>query len=443
MVRSRESLEAEYRRITPSSLAQWERGKPVMPGGLIKGAYWFSPYPLYVERAEGCYLWDLDGRKYVDFANHHTAMILGHSHAAVVEAVRGEVDRGFGLGGPTTLEADIAEEITRRIPSVEKVRFTNSGTESSLHATRLVRAVTGKPKVAKFEGAYHGSHDALEISVSPPVDRAGPADSPVPVATWEGMARGSGEDAVILPYNQMESVELILREHQDELAAVFYDGKPGMMDVPEEFTRFVRDLADELGLLMVLDEVVSFRAGYSGYQGICGIEPDLTLFGKILGGGFPVGAIGGRADLMDVLDNTQGPPRLGQSGTFSGNNFTLAAGLATLRALTPDVYEHLDSLRERLHRGLVDAFDRAHIPCQVLSAGSIVNAFPTDQPVRDHRSSMSVDSELMDRILLALLLRGYHMGQGSMSILLSSPMTVGHVDGLLEALKQALAEPDE
>ena len=326
MVRSRDALEAEYRNATPSSLAQWERGRPVMPGGIIKGAYWNPPYPLYVDHADGCYLWDLDSRKYVDFANHNTAMILGHSHPAVVEAVQRELERGIGLGEPTSLDADMAEEITKRIPSVEKVRFTGSGTESSMHATRIVRAVTGKPKVAKFEGAYHGSHDALEVSVSPPLDGAGPADSPAAVGSWEGMARGSEEDVVVLPYNQRESVELILREHEEDLAAVFYDGKPGMLDVPDEFTRFVRDITRELGLLLVMDEVVSFRAGYSGYQGVCGIEPDLTIFGKIIGGGLPVGAIGGRADLMDVLDNSGGTGRLGQSGTFSGNNLHPGGG---------------------------------------------------------------------------------------------------------------------
>jgi len=192
----------------------------------------------------------------------------------------------------------------------------------------------------------------------------------------------------------------------------------------------------------VMDEVVSFRAGYSGYQGICGVEPDLTIFGKIIGGGFPVGAIGGRADLMDVLDTSQGKGRLGQSGTFSGNNFTLAAGLATLRALTPDVYERLDGLRERLHAGLEASFAGAGIPCQVLSAGSIINPFLTDQPLRDYRSSLTADTELLNRIFLALLLKGYHTGRGAMSLLLSTPMGVEHVDGLLEALDQVLGERD-
>ena len=440
-MRSLESLHQEYRRATPRSLAQWERGEPVMPGGVIKGAYWSSPYPIYVDRAQDCYLWDLDGRRYVDFSNHHTAVILGHSPPAVRDAIERELVRGIGLGAPTALEAEMAEELTRRIPSIEKVRFTNSGTEASLHATRVVRAVTGKPMVAKFEGAYHGSHDALEISTSPPPDDAGDVDSPKAVPAHRGMARGAPADVVVLPYCRPEAVELALNERHDEIAAVFYDGKPGMYDIPIEFTRFVREITRELGLPMVMDEVVSFRAGYSGYQGVCGVDPDLTVFGKIVGGGFPVGAIGGRADLMDVLDNSGVPTGLSQSGTFSGNNFTLAAGLATLRALTPAVYQHLDDLGERLHEGLVQVFRASGVPCQVVSQGSIVTAHLSDRPVRDYRSAARADSSLARRIALALGLRGYYVTWG-LSLALSAPMGTEHVDGLLEALEEVIGEED-
>jgi glutamate-1-semialdehyde 2,1-aminomutase len=321
------------------------------------------------------------------------------------------------------------------------VRYVNSGTEASLHATRLVRAVTGKPKIAKFEGAYHGSHDALEVSVSPAVDRAGPADSPTPVAEWDGLARSAEEDVVLLPYNQPESVELILREHQEELAAVFFDGKPGMLDLPPAFARFVRDLTRELGILMVMDEVISFRVGYQGYQGLTDIDPDVTVLGKIVGGGFPVGAFGGRADLMDSMDNTQGAPQLNVSGTFSGNNLTLAAGLATLRALTPDVYDRLDGLRERLHQGMVAVFDGAGVDCQVVSAGSMLSLYMTEAPVRDYRAMAGSDKPLYERLRLALMMKGQN-APGGLGLTLTAPMGTEHIDGLLEATAQALAESD-
>ena len=442
MVRSRESLQAEYTQLTPKSRAQWERGKPVMPGGVIKGAHWYPPHPIYMDRADGCYMWDIDGREYVDFANHHTSMILGHNHPSVVEALRKELERGWALGGPTTLDTEVAEEIVARIPSVEKVRYTNSATESSLHTARMVRALTGKPKVAKFEGAYHGSHDALEYSVSPSAEQVGPEDYPAVVPSHEGMTKGADEQVVVLPYNRPETVELILREHEDQLAAVYYDAKPSMMDIPVEFTRFVREITRELGLLMVMDETVSFMAGPGGYQKDAGIDPDLTIFGKIMGGGLPAGAIGGKAEVMDLLDGSEGGRGVGQSGTFSGNSLTLAAALATLRALTPEVYEHIDGLRRGLHSGLEAAYHRAGVQCHVISAGTMVNAFPTDTPVRDHRSFLKVDNDLFERILLGLTLKGYYMGQGAMSMVISQPMGEKDITGLVGAFEEVLSEQD-
>lgn len=442
MVRSLESLEEEYAGKNPKSRAQWERGKATMPGGIIKGAYWRAPFPFYVAKAEGCYLTDIDGNTFVDFASHHSAMIVGHSYPDVVAAVQKEVERGFGLGNPTDLEAAIAEEIVSRFPSIEKVRFTNSGTESSLHATRMIRAKTGKSKIAKFEGAYHGSHDALEHSTGPALDQAGPADSPAVVPTQNGMSKSSENEVVMLPYNDRESVELILREHQDEVAGVFYDGKPGMMEVPDDFTHFIRDVTKELGMYMVMDEVVSYRVGRAGYQGMVEVEPDLTIFGKIVGGGMPVGAIGGKSDLMDLLDNTGPATGISQSGTFSGNNFTLAAGLATMRALTDEVYEHLDTLGKRLQTGIKRVFDSAGIPNQVQAAGSIVNPYFTDKSVRDYRSFTTHDSTLFQRICLGTHLKGYTLGVPPMAMMLSSPMGNDEIDGLVNAIDEALAEED-
>lgn len=442
MVRSRESLYEEYSERNPKSLAQWERAKATMPGGVIKGAYWRRPFPFYVDQAEDCLLTDIDGNVLVDFASHHSAMIVGHSHPDVAEAVRREIDRGFGLGNPTSLEVEIAEELVRRFSSIDKVRFTNSGTESSLHATRLIRAKTGKPKVAKFEGAYHGSHDALEHSVGPAIEEAGPPDSPNSVPANDGVAAGSEDMVVMLPYNDPESVELILREHQDEIAGVFYDGKPGMLDVPAEFTRFVRNITRDLGMYMVMDEVVSFRVGPAGYQGMAGVDPDVTIFGKVVGGGMPVGAIGGSSELMDLMDNSETPAVVSQSGTFSGNNVTLAAGLATLRALTDDVYSHLDSLGKRLQQEIGPIFDRAGIPNQVLASGSIVNIYLADRRVRDYRTFAAHDSALFERVSLAVHLKGFALGIPPMAMMLSSPMTDEHVDGLANAFEEALAEQD-
>ena len=442
MVRSLESLHEEYTAKNPKSHAQWERGRDTMPAGVIKGAYVRSPFPFYVSHSDGCNLTDIDGNVVVDFGSHHSAMILGHTHPDVVAALQGEIERGLGLGNPTDLEAEVSEEIVNRFPSIDKVRFTNSGTESSLHAARLIRAKTGKPKVAKFEGAYHGSHDGLEHSISPPIDDAGPADSPATVPANPGVAPTSEDLVVMLPYNDPESVELILREHKDEVAGVFYDGKPGMLDVPDEFTHFVRGITAELGMYMVMDEVVSYRVGRAGYQGLAGVEPDLTIFGKIVGGGMPVGAFGGSNDLMGLMDNSEGAPVLAPSGTFSGNNFTLAAGLATMRALTDEVYDHLESLGSRLAMKLGPVFDDAGVPNQVLGISSVVNVYITDKPVRDYRSLRMHDTALFERISLAVHLKGYSLGVPPMAMMLSSPMTDDDIDGLVNAFEEALAEED-
>ena len=286
-MRSHEQIETDYKGATPTSRAQWERSKSSLPGGMVKGAYWYPPDPIYMESGEGCYLTDIDGRRMVDFANYHTAMILGHSHPDVLAQTSKWLAAGIGLSAPTTLEAEAAEALCERVPSVDKVRFTNSGTEATLHASRLVRAATGRKKLAKFEGAYH---DSLEVSVAPSLDDAGDAASPETVPDWDGMSRAT-EDTIVLPYNDPETCALILREHKDDIAAVFYDGKPGTLEIPDGFTRFVRDITSELGILMVMDEVISFRVGYSGYQSLCDVEPDLTTFGKVIGGGLPVGAL--------------------------------------------------------------------------------------------------------------------------------------------------------
>ena len=203
-----------------------------------------------------------------------------------------------------------------------------------------------------------------------------------------------------------------------------------------------RDITKDLGMKLVVDEVVSFRTGPAGYQGLAGIQPDITIFGKVVGGGMPVGAIGGSAEMMDMLDNTGHPTGITQSGTFSGNNLTLAAGLATLRALTPEVYAHLDSIGQRLAQGLDQAYADAGIPCQVLQRGSVVNAYLTDRKVSDYRSFMTSDTATTTRINLALLLKGYNLGTAPMEFMLSSPLTDKHIDGFLEALSEVLAEED-
>ena len=288
-----EALEADYAARNPRSRRQYELGRTVMPGGVAKGAYFSKPYPLFLVSGEGCYVTTLDGQLLLDCANHHTAGVLGHRHPAVMEAVREQLARGVALGGPTTIEYELAQEMTERVPSLERVRFAGSGGEAAQNVLRLVRGWTGRQKIAKFEGAFHGRVDALEISVSPPLDQAGAHAAPQAVPQGRGFVRGAAEDTVILPYNRPEAVARLLERHRDELAAVWLDPRAGILDADREFIRYMRRITADLDLLLVMDEVVSFRVGPGGLQAQCDIRPDLTTFGKIIGGGFPIGAFGG------------------------------------------------------------------------------------------------------------------------------------------------------
>ena len=352
-----DDLEQRYRAATPTSRLRFEAAR-ASTAGAVKGAYFHSPWPLSMARGEGCTVVDVDGNRYVDFQNHHTAQILGHGNAAVRAAVEEQLERGAVLGAPAGAETELAAEMCRRVASVERIRFTNSGTEATLHAVRLLRGVSGRPRVAKFEGGYHGSHDAVEISVSPPLEKAGPASAPVAVPGTGGISPGAVAEALILPYDDEAAVEALLKTHRHEVGCVLLDPKAGILPQRPAFVRFVREITRDLDMLLMFDEIVGFRMGMGGLQAHYGIDPDVTTFGKLVGGGFPVGAFGGRADLMERFDNTGEPTGFSQSGTFSGHPVTAAAGLATLRQLTPGAFAHLNDLGQRLQSGLREVFER-------------------------------------------------------------------------------------
>lgn len=424
---------------TPRSRAQFDLARRVLPAGVAKGASFQPPYPLYLDRGEGCYVTTVDGQRLLDVRGHHTATILGHGHPAVAAAVRGQLDRGAALGGPVAAEYGLAAELCRRVPAVERVRFTSSGTEAALHALRLVRGRTGRPKVAKFEGAYHGSVDALDVSLRPPAGGAGPADAPVAVPNVRGLARGAVDDVLVLPYNRPAAVAGLLERHRSELAAVFFDPRAGVLPIDLDFVRFLRRVTADLGLLLVLDEVVSFRLGPGGLQGLAGVRPDLTLFGKIIGGGFPLGALGGRADLLGLLDESDGPSGFAQSGTFSGHPVALAAGLATLQALTPEAFAHLARLGAAVRRGCDERFARAGVAARAVGDGSLFSLHFTDQAVTDARTLQTADGALARRVSFGLIAGGVLPAPGLTMNALSVPMGDAQVRALLDALDDALA----
>lgn len=432
------TLEDRYRQRNPRSLELYERHRSTTPGGVAKGAYYYNPFPLTMERGEGCYLWDVDGHRYVDFVNHHTGQVLGNNHPAVVEAVKQQMERGIAVGAPMGVEKELCAELCRRVKTIERVRFCNSGTEATLHAVRLARGFSGRPKIAKFEGCYHGSHDAVEISVAPPLEQAGPAEEPAAVVQTGGMSPHAVEEIVILPLNDIDNTERLIARHRDELACVLLEPKAGILDIPGKFIQAVREITRKNDVLLIFDEIVAFRVGMGGAQEYYGIDPDLTAFGKIVGGGFPVGAFGGRADLMDMFDPTAGKG-MGQSGTFSAHPLTMAAGLAMLRELTPEAYDHLNGLGDRLSGGLNEMFERNGIDAVALNTGSVFSVyFTSNGKPGSYRDLGGVDKSMAHPIFLALLEQGYFLGFGLGMCAVSLPTEAGHVDGLVNAFESAV-----
>lgn len=430
-------LHQKFRDDAPRSAELFERGRSSM-AGVAKGAYFYAPYPLTMVRGEGCYLFDADGRRFVDFHNHHSSQILGHCHATVAKAVTERLEQGLALGAPVGNESELAEELCNRVESLDRVRFCNSGTEATLHAIRLARGFSGRPKIAKMEGGYHGSHDIVEVSVAPPVEKAGSATAPLSVPTAGGMSQNAPSEVIVLPYNDANAAAKLIRKHRDELACVMFDPRAGIYSVQKEFAQALRQITRENDVLLVFDEIVGFRFGYHGLQAHYEIDPDLTTFGKLVGGGFPIGALGGRADVMDLFDPTRGPTGFFQSGTFSAHPVAMAAGLATLQELTPAAFSHLNRLGDRVSSGLNGVFEEKDFTARALNLGSVFSIHFTRELVDNYRKDAAYDKSLRNPLFLALIEQGHYISPSLGMSALSTPMEDAHINGLVDAMGRAI-----
>jgi len=435
------SAEETYVQRTPGSLALYEQACAVMPGGTTRTTVYFAPYPLYIDRGQGAYVWDVDGTRRLDLIGNYSALILGHAHPRVTAAIQEQLERGTSVAAANPIEIQLAQELCRRIPSLEMVRFTNSGTEATMFAMRLARVFTGRHKVARFEGGYHGTHDFAEVSTRPNLDQAGSAAAPLPVADSVGTPPAALRDTIVLPFNDPESVERILRRHHHELAGVIVEpflGARGVIPADAGFLTSLRAITEEVGLLLIFDEVISLRIAPGGAQEYYGVTPDLTTMAKIIGGGLPVGAFGGRADIMERLDprRTNGMP---QGGTYNGHPLGMAAGLATLRELTPDVYAHLNRQGDRVRQRLAEVFERSDIAAQVTGIGSLFNVHFTSLPVRDHRSMRTSNPRMVRELFLGLLNHGMMMAPRAMGAI-STVMTEDDLDEYLAAVEAVVTD---
>jgi glutamate-1-semialdehyde 2,1-aminomutase len=436
----RQQIEATYRRRTPKSAALSEQARRVMPGGDTRSSTFFGPYPSVIERAEGPRLYDVDGNVLLDFLNNYTALIHGNAFPPVVEAARRQLERGTAWAAPCEHQIKLAALICERVPSVERLRFTNSGTEATMLAIRAARAFTGRDGIVKVEGGYHGTHEAVAVSIQPDLSQAGPAESPVSLPAGAGVPRGTLETTRIVPFNGPAALERAIAKGRGQVAAVILEpvmGSRGMIPAETEYLRYVREVTQANDVLLILDEVMTFRLDSGGAQALYGVRPDLTAFAKIIGGGLPVGAFGGREDIMRLYDPVKGSIHHG--GTFNANPVTMAAGLAAMEHLTPDKIAFANRLGDTLREGLSEVLVEQGVIGQITGKGSLAGIHLTGQPVRDYRSAASAHHELRELLHLACLNRGlFSSPEGMLNT--STAMSERDVSGAVQIFQDALLE---
>ena len=424
------------------SRALFERAKQSLPGGNTRTTVFMKPFPIYATHGLGFRVWDADGVARIDCINNFTAGIHGHAHPVLIAAAEKQLALGSAFGLPTASEIDLAELLCTRVESVERVRFCNSGSEAVMMAIKAARAFTGRSTIAKVEGAYHGSYDYAEVSLDPSPTSWG-SNRPNSVAYAKGTPTSVLNEVLTVPFNDPAGAAELIRSAGSNLAAVLIDPMPnraGLVPASQDFIDAVQEAARSVGALVLFDEVISLRLAYRGAQSLWNAEPDLTMFGKIIGGGFPVGAIAGRAEVMAVFDPTAGKPALPHGGTFSANPVTMRAGIAAMELLDEAEFARLDALGKALREGLRKALSDEGLPGCVTGAGSLLRFHLVDREVRDYRSSYLSPDE-------AALLAGVHkafldngvVASNTGLMALSTPMTDGTVSEIVAAFKASLS----
>ncbi|MGA2035757.1 MAG: glutamate-1-semialdehyde 2,1-aminomutase [Thermoguttaceae bacterium] len=412
------------------------RARQLLPGGVNSPARAFGGVggePIFIDRAVGAYLFDLDGNRYVDYVGSWGPMILGHGHPAVVAALEAAIRRGTSYGAPTVAETELAELIVEAMPSIEKLRLVNSGTEATMSAIRLARGYTGRPKIVKFAGNYHGHVDSLLVAAGSSAATLGVPNSP-------GVTAGTVQDTLVLQYNDAPGLRAAFAQYGPEIAAVIVEpvvGNMGCVEAAADFRQALVELTGKHGTLLVCDEVMTgFRVAYGGAQSLWGIRADLTTLGKIIGGGLPVGAYGGRAEIMDHILPAG---KVFQAGTLSGNPLATAAGIATLKILRQSQpYAELERLAVRLAAGLDRA--AAAVPHSIGRCGSMMTLFFHDGPVTDWESAGRCDTRRFARYFWGLLDRGIYMPCSQFEALfLSTAHTEQDIDLTIAAAQEVLA----
>lgn len=415
------------------SQALFDWAQRLMPGGVnspVRAFRAVGGIPFFVAKGEGCYLWDVDGNRYVDFVCSWGALILGHAHPEVTAAVKEAVERGTTYGAPTELEVRLAEKIQEAFPTMEMLRLVNSGTEAVMSAIRVARGYTGRSKIVKFEGCYHGHADYLLVKAGSGATTFGIPDS-------AGVPESFSQDTIVLPYNDAQAFERLMNAVGDQIAAVIVEPVAGNMGVvlpKPEFLTALREQTRKHGVVLIFDEVITgFRMAYGGAQGLYNIQPDMTCLGKIVGGGFPLAAYGGRKDIMQVVAPL-GP--VYQAGTLSGNPVAVTAGLKTLEILRrDDPYAQLEQRTKSFTDAIANAAKETGVAVQINSIASMFTVFFTDRPVTDYASAKTSDTQRFTRFFHALLERGVFFPPSQFE---SSFVSAAHDDTILTLAQEAV-----
>lgn len=403
-----EELLGEFRRRTTKSAEAFEAARKVMPGGDTRTVAFHAPYPLTVAEGHGCLFVDVDGNEYIDVLNNYTSLIHGHGHPAITTAVTEQLPKGTNYATAVAAQTRLAEILTSRVASVDLVRFTNSGTEATMNAARAARAFTGRDLIVKMEGGYHGTYDDFEVSVHPDLADAGSDDAPIPTIDARGVPANTVESVLVIPYNDIPAAERLFAERGDEIAAVILEpimGAGGMIPARQDFLEALRALTIEHDALLIFDEVMTFRLETGGVQDHYRVRPDLTAFAKIIGGGFPVGAFGGRREVMQQFDPAQ-PKPLWQSGTFNGNAITMIAGIAAMEHYPAAEVARINALGDKLRDGFNETLRLAEVDGVATGYGSFVGVhFAKEAPI-NYRDAARADQTMKRLVHLGLLNQG-------------------------------------
>ena len=419
------------------SQSLYERALKIIPGGVnspVRACKSVGADPLFIERGEGCMIYDADGNRFIDYIGSWGPLILGHRHPAVIEAIISVLERGTSFGAPTDLEIELAQMVIDAVDSVDVVRMVNSGTEATMSAIRLARGATGRDIVIKFDGCYHGHADTLLVAAGSGVATLGIPGSP-------GVPEAVAQHTVSLPFNDKDTFEKVMDEKGDKIACVIVEpvaGNMGMVQPADGFLEALRELTAKHGAILIFDEVMTgFRVAYGGAQSLYGIVPDLTCFGKVIGGGLPVGAYGGKKEIMSQIA-PQGT--VYQAGTLSGNPIAMTAGIATLKQLKKDgVYESLEERSSRLVAGLASAAQKAGVPAKVEHVGSMLGMFFTDRDVTCFDDAKTCDLELFSTFYQGMREQGVYIAPSQFEALfLSSAHTDEHIDATVNAAEKVL-----